>query len=283
MKSTALKFLKTLCCIGAILVILASVAPIPAMAASHGIYLATATPHYRHPKTGVIEDSGGESSAVLGQSMTDSATYTKALVEVDSSGNTYATVRLKLMDNIQNPKFQVDAAGNGSFTPVTSTVMYEDFTENTTDFRMKVPSENAVIRCNMYVVPMGREVIFYITLSELEPGSGDFVTTIKVDQSQSSVTNGAEPQTQTESSGSEQQSNGTDSPMQSEEPAAQTSENDAEDIGIQEFDASGEEVSDGSNPSAAWWIIGAAAVIVIAGGCVWYFRTRNKKEEDDWL
>lgn len=143
--------------------------------------------------------------------MTDSATYTKALVEVDSSGNTYATVRLKLMDNIQDPKFQVDAAGNGSFTPVSSTVMYEDFTENTTDFRMKVPNENAVIRCNMYVVPMGREVIFYITLSGLQQGSGDFVTTIKVDQAQSSVTNGAGSQTptQTESQNTAQTSDGS--------------------------------------------------------------------------
>lgn len=67
---------------------------------SNGIYTATATPHYRNPLTGKIEDSGGEDSEVLGQSMTESTTDTKALVEVDSNGNTYITVRLKLMDNI---------------------------------------------------------------------------------------------------------------------------------------------------------------------------------------
>ena len=60
-------------------------------AAANGIYLATATPHYKHPQTGAIEDSGGESSAVLGQSMTESATDTTALVEVDPQGNTYIT------------------------------------------------------------------------------------------------------------------------------------------------------------------------------------------------
>lgn len=285
MKSTALNFLKTLCCIGAILAILAGVAPMTAMAASHGIYLATATPHYRHPQTGIIEDSGGESSAVLGQSMTDSATYTKALVEVDSSGNTYATVRLKLMDNIQDPKFQVDAAGNGSFTPVSSTVMYEDFTENTTDFRMKIPNENAVIRCNMYVVPMGREVIFYITLSGLQQGSGDFVTTIKVDQAQSSVTNGAGSQTptQTESQNTAQTSDGSDSSGQGQEPTAQTGETHEEHMGIQEFDQTGEEADDSSGISAVWWIAGVVVIIVAAGGSIWFFRIRNKKDKDDLL
>ncbi len=49
--------------------------------------------------------------------------------------------------------------------------MQEDFTNNTTDFRMQVPSENAIIRCNMYVIPMGRDVI-YITVGNLQSGSG---------------------------------------------------------------------------------------------------------------
>ena len=100
----------------------------------------------------MIEDSGGEGSYVLGQSMTDSALNKSALVEVDASGNTWVTIRLNLMDNIQSPQFQVDGSRNGKFSSVTATVMQEDFTENTTDFRMQVPDENAIIRCNMYVV-----------------------------------------------------------------------------------------------------------------------------------
>lgn len=46
---------------------------------------------------------------------------------------------------------------------------------------MKVNSENSVIRCNMYVTAMGREVIFYITVSNLQSGSGDFITSVKVE------------------------------------------------------------------------------------------------------
>jgi len=161
------------------LALVAGITAIPAYAASHGIYTATATSHYRNPLTGKIEDSGGEDSEVLGQSMTESATYTKALVEVDSNGNTYITVRLKLMDNIQNPTFKVD--GNS----VSASLMQEDYSANTADYRMKVASENSVIRCSMYVVPMGRDVIFFITVSNLNSGSGDFVTSISVNNNKS--------------------------------------------------------------------------------------------------
>lgn len=172
-------FFKALCSMVVMLALVAGITAIPAYAASNGIYTATATPHYRNPLTGKIEDSGGEDSEVLGQSMTESATYTKALVEVDSNGNTYITVRLKLMDNIQNPTFKVDGSS------VLASLMQEDYSANTADYRMKVASENSVIRCSMYVVPMGRDVIFFITVSNLNSGSGDFVTSISVNNNKS--------------------------------------------------------------------------------------------------
>lgn len=172
-------FFKALCSMVVMLALVAGITAIPAYAASNGIYTATATPHYRNPLTGKIEDSGGEDSEVLGQSMTESATDTKALVEVDSNGNTYITVRLKLMDNIQNPTFKVDGSS------VSASLMQENYTANTADYRMKVSSENSVIRCSMYVVPMGRDVIFFITVSNLKSGSGDFVTSITVNNNKS--------------------------------------------------------------------------------------------------
>lgn len=172
-------FFKILCSMVVMLALVAGITAIPAYAASNGIYTATATPHYRNPLTGKIEDSGGEDSEVLGQSMTESATYTKALVEVDSNGNTYITVRLKLMDNIQNPTFKVDGSS------VSASLMQEDYSANTADYRMKVASENSVIRCSMYVVPMGRDVIFFITVSNLKSGSGDFVRSISVNNNKS--------------------------------------------------------------------------------------------------
>lgn len=247
-------------------------------AASHGIYIATAAPHYRHPDTGNIEDSGGESSETLGQSMTESATYTKALVEVDSSGNTYVTVRLKLMDNIENPQFQVDGKRNGSFESVSASLMQEDYTNNTADFRMKVPSENAVIRCNMYVVPMGREVIFYITVSDLYSGSDDFITSIKVEENTAKKAETANT-TKVETTTAPTTAAETTTAVSTTQPKAENTAN----ADLQEFDAAGNQIDENvvdSNKgnSKAGCIIGGVVIVVLAGICIWYFCFYKKKK-----
>lgn len=292
MTNTASKLKRAICSMVVMLALVAGITSIPALAASNGVYTATATSHYKHPTTGVIEDSGGEGSYVLGQSMTESALNKAALVEVDPQGNTYVTVRLNLMDNIQNPQFQVDGSRNGNFSSVSATVMQEDFTNNTTDFRMQVPSENAIIRCNMYVIPMGRDVIFYITVGNLQSGSGDFVTSVKVEEpEQPAVTT---PQTQTPSSqtSSEQTPSSSQAPSSAAPSSSEASSSNAssadsssedsssEALGLEEFDASGNKVSDtsteaeqggGTGNPIVWWVIGGIVVVAIAGGCVWYF------------
>ena len=65
MKNTAIKALRALCGMVVMLALMAGITSVSVLAASNGIYTATATSHYRHPTTGVIEDSGGEGSAVL--------------------------------------------------------------------------------------------------------------------------------------------------------------------------------------------------------------------------
>lgn len=286
MTNTASKLKRAICSMVVMLALVAGITSIPALAASNGVYTATATSHYKHPTTGLIEDSGGEGSYVLGQSMTDSALNKAALVEVDSSGATWVTIRLNLMDNIQSPQFQVDGSS------VSATLMQEDYTNNTTDFRMQVPSENAIIRCNMYVIPMGRDVIFYITVGNLQSGSGDFVTSVKVEEpEQPAVTT---PQTQTPSSqtsseqtpsSSQAPSSATPSSSEASSSNASSADSSSEDssseaLGLEEFDASGNKVSDTSteaeqdsstgNP-VIWWVIGGIVIVAIAGGCVWYF------------
>ena len=309
MTNTATKLKRALCSMVVMLALMAGITSIPVLAASNGIYTATATSHYRHPTTGVIEDSGGEGSYVLGQSMTDSALNKAALVEVDSSGATWVTIRLNLMDNIQSPAFQVDGSS------VSATLMQEDYTNNTADYRMRVNSENSIIRCNMYVIPMGREVIFYITVGGLSAGSGDFVTSITVQEpepepEQPAVTT---PQTQTPSSQTpseqapsaeepsaqptEETPSGTEEPVTeepvTEDPDSETSSDNEEDeesseaLGLEEFDASGNKVSNTSTEAEqggstgnpiVWWIIGGIVVVAIAGGCVWYFCFFRKKK-----
>ena len=286
MTNTASKLKRAICSMVVMLALMAGITSVQVLAASPGIYTATATSHYRHPTTGVIEDSGGEGSYVLGQSMTDSALNKAALVEVDSSGATWVTIRLNLMDNIQSPQFQVDGSS------VSATLMQEDYTNNTADYRMRVNSENSIIRCNMYVIPMGRDVIFYITVGNLQSGSGDFVTSVKVEEpEQPAVTT---PQTQTPSSqtSSEQTPSSSQAPSSAAPSSSEASSSNAssadsssedsssEALGLEEFDASGNKVSDtsteaeqggGTGNPIVWWIIGGIIVVAIAGGCVWYF------------
>ena len=306
MTNTASKLKRAICSMVVMLALVAGITSIPVLAASNGIYTATATSHYKHPTTGKIEDSGGEGSYVLGQSMTDSALNKAALVEVDSSGATWVTIRLNLMDNIQSPQFQVDGSS------VSATLMQEDYSNNTADYRMRVNSENSIIRCNMYVIPMGREVIFYITVGGLSAGSGDFVTSITVEEPEPVVEPEPEPEqpaattpqtpsdqtpsTQTPSAEepstqpTEETPSGTEEPVTeepvTEDPDSETSSDNEEDeesseaLGLEEFDASGNKVSDTSteaeqssstgNP-VIWWVIGGIIVVAIAGGCVWYF------------
>ena len=303
MTNTAAKLKRALCSMVVMLALMAGITSIPALAASNGIYTATATSHYKHPTTGVIEDSGGEGSYVLGQSMTDSALNKAALVEVDPQGNTYVTVRLNLMDNIQNPQFQVDGSRNGNFSAVSATVMQEDFTENTTDFRMQVPDENAIIRCNMYVIPMGRDVIFYITVGDLKSGSGDFIASVKVEQPtqepepEQSDTSESAVQTPDSSTSDSQMSSSVPPASEASSSTPETSSSDTgsassdedEDavMGLEEFDASGNKVSDTSTEAEqdsstgnpiVWWVIGGIIVAAIAGGCVWYFCFFRKKK-----
>lgn len=292
MTNTASKLKRALCSMVVMLALVAGITSIPALAASNGIYTATATSHYKHPTTGVIEDSGGEGSYVLGQSMTDSALNKAALVEVDPQGNTYVTVRLNLMDNIQNPQFQVDGSRNGNFSSVSATVMQEDYTNNTADFRMQVPSENAIIRCNMYVIPMGRDVIFYITVGDLKSGSGDFIASVKVEQPaqepepEQSDTSASAVQTPASSTSDSQMSSSTPETSSSDTGSASSDEDEDAVMGLEEFDASGNKVSDtsteaeqgGTGNPIVWWIIGGIIVAAIAGGCVWYFCFFRKKK-----
>lgn len=171
---------KLICGMLAALVFAAFSCGISAGALVNGIYIADCTPHYAHPVTGEIEDSGGDGSSVLGQSMTESATYRQALIEVDPDGNMFATIRLKLMDNIQDPHFMVQENADSPFYDVGHDIMKEDFNNNESDFRFQIPGEGCIVRCTFYVIAMGRDVIFYIDFSNLSEGSGDFITSVEV-------------------------------------------------------------------------------------------------------
>ena len=287
---TTAKRIAALCSMVVMLVLGASITALPVHAAQHGIYTAAATPSYRNPSTGEIEDSGGEDSAVLGQSMTESVTYGRALVEVDQDGSTYATIRLQMMDNIESVSFQVDGYG------VSATTMQENYGSNTADFRMRVNSEYSVIRCNIYVTAMGREVVFFITLSGLQDGSGDFVTSIELAQPEPEPE--PEPAKPEPTEAPDETKAPETEPAQTEPTETQAAETHAESkpaedetkatapAGLQEFDASGNQVTEGAEApqkdeggiSVIGWVLIA---VIAAGGIgfgVWYFVFFKKKK-----
>lgn len=140
----------------------------PGAAYASDYYSATATPWYRNPATGVIEDSGGDASEVLGQSMTEGCVSPNAFLEIDDADNRYVTLRLGLMDNINNVNILADDDWANAYYQCSPQTIAVDGA--TTDFRFLVGSEGAIFRINMYVVPMGREVIFYVTLSGFAEG-----------------------------------------------------------------------------------------------------------------
>lgn len=140
-------------------------------ALSQGAYTVDVTTHYEHPETGVIEDSGGEDSKTLGQSMTEGAVFNRGLYEVGNNGN-HATVRIVLMDAVTEVNYYV------ADSPVTAEKTQEGIDSegrSYADFRFEDSAISNIIKCKLFVEPMGRDVVFFITLSNPEKGNADFV------------------------------------------------------------------------------------------------------------
>ena len=69
MTNTASKLKRALCSMVVMLALVAGITSISALAASKGIYTATATSHYKQPTTRKIEGSRGQGSDVRGRAM----------------------------------------------------------------------------------------------------------------------------------------------------------------------------------------------------------------------
>lgn len=174
------------------LILGAGVPAFPAYAATGNVYTSSITPCYRHPVTGTIEDSGGESSYATGQGMVEGAIYKTGIMEVTSDGSYYLTIRMSLMDYTSNHSFWVQNVGDSGWsTPAELGVTGNGTDSNgtTADVCMKVPSENCVVRIGMYVEPMGRDVIFYVYPSNYSAGnSTDMKATIVTAATESGTT-----------------------------------------------------------------------------------------------
>lgn len=165
-------------------------------AASGSIYTCKMNPSYSHPVTGQVEDSGGSSSSTTGQGMVEGAIGSKGILEVTDSGEYYLTFQLGLMDYSSKQSFSVQNINDSGWNTVSATVTGNgsDSSGKTADMRIPVPSESCIVRCSMYVEPMGRNVIFYFYPSDYTAGNSSNMKARIVTQNSSSSLGTADAQ-----------------------------------------------------------------------------------------
>lgn len=130
---------------------------------------AKAVGSYKDPTTGAIEDAGGSDNEALGQSMVSNVVDSTALIEEKTAGGYYVSLRFHLMDNISDVAFSVQAPGEDDWKQTEAEQTASQGEQ--ADFRLPVETEDSVIRTECYVGAMGRNVIFYVTLTEFEEGN----------------------------------------------------------------------------------------------------------------
>ncbi len=169
-----------------------------AKAVSGNVYTCTINRCYRHPVSGVIEDSGGEGSYATGQGMVEGCVYDTGIMEVTADGHYYLTIRMSLMDYTSGHTFWVQNVGDSAWSsPAAGIVGYGSDTNGTTaDICIEVPNESCVLRGSMYVEPMGRDVVWYMYPSNYNAGNStdmtpSFITADAADNGGAASNNGA--------------------------------------------------------------------------------------------
>lgn len=210
---------------------------VKAYAASGTVYSCAINRCYAHPVTGVIEDSGGESSYATGQGMVEGCVYSNGILEVTDDGAYYLTIRMSLMDYTSGHSFQVQNVGDSGWsTPseIGITGNGSDSNGTTADVCMRVPSENCVVRGSMYVEPMGRDVMFYLYPSNYSEGNNTDMNATMVtaasgtDNSQASGSSSLQSSTGSQTSGNASLQNGTGNDKNSSSDSDNAEESESE-------------------------------------------------------
>lgn len=148
--------------------------PIKVLAYSQEI--ATTHAYYSHPVSGEVEDAGNNPG--IGQAMTESVLGPQALFE-EANGSYYLTIRINMANHISDEAFFVEINGEKFYeTKAQLTGQGEDYR----DYRFEVPSKEFIGRLSLYIEPMGRNVIFYYTLSNFQNGNTDFETLQNIEE-----------------------------------------------------------------------------------------------------
>ena len=148
---------------------------------------AKATGSYSDPETGVIEDAGGTENEDLGQSMVSNVVDSQALLEENAQGGYYESLRFHLASNLSDIQISAKKPGETDWKQVSCVQTGEG--EDQMDLRFPVESEDSIVRAACHVEAMGRDVIFYVTLSDFTEGNaGGFVQLDSQDSALNGVT-----------------------------------------------------------------------------------------------
>lgn len=166
-------------------------------AAAGTVYSCIINRCYAHPVTGAIEDPGGQASYATGQGMLEGAISNFGIMEVTEGGAYYLTFRIGLVDFSSGQSFSVQNVGDSGWSAVTPTVTANGSDSNgtTSDLCIQVPSENCIVRCSMYVTPMGRDVVFYFYPNNYTEGNTTGMTAAMVAESADSGSDTAQTDT----------------------------------------------------------------------------------------
>lgn len=257
-------------------------------AATGSVYSCQIARTYEHPVSRKVEDSGGSSSKATGQGMVEGVIASKGLLEVTDANEYYLTFRMSLIDQTSNYQFSVQKRGESSFQTqsVTQTASGKDKNGTTKDFRIKLPSQDSIIRCSMYVKPMGRNVIFYFYPGNYTEGNtvgmkAKIVTgeTSTNQEEMTEATTQVTTETQTQTSTQTQQTQ-----SQSDE-----SLDDAQGLSLSTAPKTTKTQSSSSEKSVGTWIfiltvsmtLSGLILLGVAAAIVYYYRKNWNRWSDD--
>lgn len=257
-------------------------------AASGNVYSCQIARTYEHPVTGKVEDSGGSSSKATGQGMVEGAISSKGLLEVTDAGDYYLTFRISLVDYTSDLSFSVQKRGESRFQTqsVTQTATGKDNNGTTKDLRIKLSSQDSIIRCSMYVKPMGRNVIFYFYPGNYTTGNSVGMKALMVTTSNTNNTSNTSNANNTNSTASQQTT--TDS-QESTAKSNDDSLNSAQGLSLSTAPKTTTKKKTFSEKSVGTWILiltvsmtlSGLILLGVAAVIVYYFRKNWDKWGDD--
>lgn len=257
-------------------------------ASSGNVYSCQIARTYQHPVTGKVEDSGGNSSKATGQGMVEGAISSKGLLEVTDSGDYYLTFRISLVDYTSDLTFSVQKRGASGFQvqSVTQTATGKDNNGTTKDLRIKLPSQDSIIRCSMYVKPMGRNVIFYFYPGNYTTGNSVGMKALMVTTSNTNNTSNTSNANNTNSTASQQT---TTASQESTTKSNDDSLNSAQGLSLSTAPKTTTKKKTSSEKSVGTWILiltvsmtlSGLILLGVAAVIVYYFRKNWDKWGDD--